>query len=193
MGTAEVVPGRECGACRVCCIAPTIDDPEIQKKSGTRCRHCTEDERGGCGIYANRPTPCRVFYCAWRRLASFPDDWRPDLTGVFGTLDAATINGKQGVALTLTLLHSEMNIIRHRPFVEFIRVTVLDDLPIYLALAGPPGHKPLRTLLNTPAMRDAARASNEDVCRLLHEAVHVIKAHPPLAYTLRHHGNDTGI
>jgi hypothetical protein len=193
MGAAEVVPGRECGACKVCCIAPTIDDPEIQKEAGKRCRHCKDGGEGGCGIYESRPRPCRVFFCAWRRLASFPEDWRPDITGVYGTLDAATVNGKECVALTLTLLHSEMAIIRHRPFVEFIRTTVLDDLPIYLALAGPPGHKPLRTLLNTPAMVAAARASVEAVCGLLHDAVQVIRAHPPLPYAIRHTGNNTGV
>ncbi len=192
MGTAGVVPGRECGACRVCCIAPTIDDPEIQKQSGTRCRHCTDSGAGGCVIYDSRPTPCRAFYCAWRRLPSFPEDWRPDLTGVFGTLDPAVIQGQSGIALTLTLLHSEMNIIRHRPFVEFIRTTVRDGSPIYLALAGPPGHRPLRTLLNTPAMRAAAGASDEDVCRLLQDAVRTIKAHPPIPYTPQHRGNDAG-
>ena len=91
MGTADVVPGRECGECMVCCIAPTIDDPEIQKGSGTRCRHCAPAGAGGCAIYASRPKTCREFFCAWRRLASFPEDWRPDLTGVFATLDGAVI------------------------------------------------------------------------------------------------------
>lgn len=191
MGTADVVAGRECGECRVCCIAPTIDDPEIQKRSGTRCRHCKDGGDGGCAIYESRPTPCRAFFCAWRRLASFPDDWRPDLTGVFGTLDPAVIDGQQRIALTVTLLRGEMNIIRHLPFVEFIRTAVLEGSPVYLALPGPPGHKPLRTCLNTQAMSEAARAGNEYVCGLLHEAVRAIRTHPALPYALCHSGNDT--
>jgi hypothetical protein len=193
MGTADVVPGRECGACRVCCIAPTIDDPEIQKRSGTRCRHCTDGGTGGCGIYESRPTPCRVFFCAWRRLASFPEDWRPDRTGVYGTLDAAVIDGRQRIALTITLLHSETTVIRHLPFVAFVRATVLEGLPLYLALPGPPGHRPIRTFLNSETMTQAAHSGDAQVCALLHEAVNAIRAHPPLPYALRHSGNDTGI
>ncbi|MGE3477231.1 MAG: hypothetical protein AB7H70_15620 [Rhodospirillaceae bacterium] len=44
----------------------------------------------------------------------------------------AVIEGKEGIALTLTLFHSEMNIIRHCPFVKFIRMTVLEAVCAWL-------------------------------------------------------------
>jgi len=76
----DLVPGRECGECQVCCIMPSIDKPQIQKVSGSPCRHSL---KGGCDIYEGRPDVCRAFFCGWRRLAGLPDDWRPDKSGVF--------------------------------------------------------------------------------------------------------------
>lgn len=64
---------------------------------------------------------------------------------------------------------------------------------MYLALPSPQGHKPLRTLLNNSAMREATHHSAERVCGLLHHAIETIKAHPALPYTLQHAGNDTGV
>ena len=31
-----LIAGRDCGECTVCCVAPSIDKPEIQKLSGAR-------------------------------------------------------------------------------------------------------------------------------------------------------------
>ena len=64
----KLIEGRECGACTVCCTWPTIDKPEVQKKSGAVCKHCTAT---GCGIYETRYPICREYYCAWRALEMF--------------------------------------------------------------------------------------------------------------------------
>jgi len=74
-----LIPGRDCGGCTVCCVYPTINKPEIQKLSGARCRHAG---CGGCAIYDSRPPVCRSYYCAWRTVDIFSDDWRPDKSGV---------------------------------------------------------------------------------------------------------------
>lgn len=71
------VPGRECGACRQCCI--TTDIVEIGKKAGEPCRHLTES---GCGIYDNRPEVCRAFECGWRLNPKYRADERPDQVGI---------------------------------------------------------------------------------------------------------------
>ena len=75
-----LIPGRDCGGCTVCCVFPTINKPEIQKQSGVRCRHCHET---GCGIYDSRPPVCRAYYCAWRTVDIFGEDWRPDRLRAF--------------------------------------------------------------------------------------------------------------
>jgi hypothetical protein len=72
----EVVPGRECGACMMCCKAPTIKDPELEKPPGVWCQHAVPGK--GCGIYARRPTLCRNFYCHWMINPNLGPEWKPD-------------------------------------------------------------------------------------------------------------------
>ena len=79
MGARELVAGRDCGACTACCITPSIDNAEIQKISGVRCRHCVGN---ACDIYDTRPKVCRAFHCAWRYLPALGENWRPDKSGV---------------------------------------------------------------------------------------------------------------
>src|ERR1700760_2179500 len=74
------IPGRACGDCHVCCIAPRIDDVALQKPAGAVCPNLGE---GGCTIYETRPGTCRSWLCGWRLQAELDDSWRPDLRGVF--------------------------------------------------------------------------------------------------------------
>ncbi len=55
----ELVAGRTCGACYVCCVALTIDDPALQKVQGYRCRNALPSD--GCAFYEARPDTCRTF------------------------------------------------------------------------------------------------------------------------------------
>ncbi|MGH7041274.1 MAG: hypothetical protein ACREFY_03975, partial [Acetobacteraceae bacterium] len=75
----ELVPGRTCGSCNVCCIALTIDDPELQKVQGYRCRNARRDN--SCAIYATRPQTCRAFHGGWRLLKWVREPLRPDRAG----------------------------------------------------------------------------------------------------------------
>lgn len=60
-------------------------DMEPAKPARTPCPH---ECRAGCGIYADRPEPCRVFQCGWLAAqdwepeARLPRAMRPDLSGV---------------------------------------------------------------------------------------------------------------
>src|SRR6201992_399987 len=85
----QLILGRGCGDCTVCCTALTIDKPEIQKKSGLTCRNCTG---GGCAIYETRYPICRGFYCAWRTVDIFDHDWRPDKSGVMPYVETEGIS-----------------------------------------------------------------------------------------------------
>ena len=84
-----LIPGRDCGGCTVCCTWPTINKPEIQKVSGSACRHCTG---GGCAIYDTRFPVCRSYYCAWRTVDIFDDGWRPDRSGVMPYVETEGIS-----------------------------------------------------------------------------------------------------
>lgn len=53
-------PVRSCGDCTACCMVLGVKP--IEKPAFQACSH---QGKGGCGIYATRPTPCRVYRCAW--------------------------------------------------------------------------------------------------------------------------------
>jgi hypothetical protein len=103
MKTAEgaLIPGRECGACTVCCQVPPIDDPALTKPSGVLCVNCISN---ACSIYERRPRSCRVYYCQWRYLSVLHEDWRPDRSGVL--IDARPhigADGKDSLAMVLMI------------------------------------------------------------------------------------------
>ena len=70
--------GRSCGDCTLCCRLLGV--PELEKPAGTWCASC---EVGcGCGRYDDRPASCRNFECFWLMEDGFPDELRPDRSGV---------------------------------------------------------------------------------------------------------------
>lgn len=77
MNPKSITPGRTCGACRACCIAPEI--PELKKPAHVPCRHLC---KAGCSIYTapERPLLCGTFRCMWLDGA-FPESYRPDRLG----------------------------------------------------------------------------------------------------------------
>lgn len=67
---------RSCGACTACCFALGVKP--LKKPPFQRCEHqCA----AGCGIYAERPGPCRAYRCAWIEDLGERRD-RPDRLGV---------------------------------------------------------------------------------------------------------------
>jgi hypothetical protein len=74
----ELVPGRECGNCTMCC--KLIEVREIAKPRNQWCKHCTPKK--GCGIYQDRPSTCREWYCGWRTLRFLSDAWFPAKCGM---------------------------------------------------------------------------------------------------------------
>ena len=76
----QLVPGRSCGECSLCCKLLRIDT--FNKPVGTWCTHCAPG-RGGCTIYESRPTECRDFYCGWLTWATLGPEWRPNKCKMF--------------------------------------------------------------------------------------------------------------
>jgi hypothetical protein len=80
----NLAPGRECGACVVCCESLKIDWPDLKKEADVLCRHNTGR---GCNIYDTRPDGCKTWFCLWRRIGALPDAMRPDRCGLLISID----------------------------------------------------------------------------------------------------------
>lgn len=69
---------KNCGECTLCCKLMAIE--ELSKPVGVWCEHCKVGS--GCGIYADRPPSCQTFRCMWLDQEVWPDELRPDKSGV---------------------------------------------------------------------------------------------------------------
>lgn len=69
----DLIEGRTCDGCTLCCKVLAID--ELDKPRGVWCSNC--NPRTGCRIYAERPAPCRSFYCGYRRIPGLDERWKP--------------------------------------------------------------------------------------------------------------------
>jgi len=182
-----LIPGRECGECTVCCVAPSINKPEIQKLSGARCRHCTG---GGCSIYDTRPPICRGFYCAWRTVDIFGDDWRPDKSGVLAYVETEGISDSFDLStgIGLMLVGNPLKIVRQKYFQDFVVTGVMNSVPLFLSLPGPRGYQAATVSLNTDQMVDAiARGQVKDA---LEAALKILRGWDFRPAVITHSGND---
>lgn len=83
---------RDCAGCTLCCKLLAV--PELSKAQDQNCIACEPGK--GCRIHdlPSFPKSCTEFNCLWKQ-GLFPDEWRPDKTGVvFGS----TTDGENLVA-----------------------------------------------------------------------------------------------
>ena len=73
VATPDLVPGRSCGGCTMCCKLMEVE--ELEKPRATWCAKC--DRSRGCTIYEGRPQACRTFHCGYLRLAYLDERWKP--------------------------------------------------------------------------------------------------------------------
>jgi hypothetical protein len=187
----NLVAGRACGECQVCCITPQIDTPEIRKTSGVACRNLTG---AGCAIHATRPAVCQGFYCGWRILEDLPNDWRPDRCGVLVLLDQGMDLPPQfrlRTAVILALVDNPLKTVRQRWFQDYVGRSVMAGVPLFLSVPPLKGNQMARAMLNTTAMRDAA--VSRTAARIKDELEKTLKAvalYPPMKYVAVHGGPD---
>jgi Fe-S-cluster containining protein len=88
---------RECGSCHDCCVYVKVE--AFKKPAGVPCQHLNVLQPcGACGIYADRPSECKQFTCAW--LDGFlVDELKPDASGI--TLEVGRIEWPRPIALLL--------------------------------------------------------------------------------------------
>jgi hypothetical protein len=184
MMDVNLVPGRACGECTVCCTAMAIDKPEIQKEACITCRHCT----AGCTIYETRPALCRDYYCGWRQLPILDDAWRPDRSGVFVELEP--VDDHTGI--NLVLVGNPLRTVRQTWFIDFVSIGVRGEVPLLLGIPGPRGYQGASLLLNTRQMLKAARTSRSAVKLLLEKELKRLQAHDFEPRSIVHTGNNLG-
>jgi hypothetical protein len=73
MTPPQLVAGRSCGTCSLCCKVLRIE--ETQSPAGEWCKHC--DPGHGCKIHPMRPATCRDFFCLWLTLGEIGEHWKP--------------------------------------------------------------------------------------------------------------------
>lgn len=134
----ELIPGRDCGSCNVCCVSLTIDDPELQKVQGFRCKNALADN--SCAIYPARPHTCRDFNCGWRLLKWVRQSLRPDLSGVLIRLhyEVSAATKAQTLGVIFTLLNKRA--LKAEGLAESVAAAVAAGVPVYLQIPGPPGY-----------------------------------------------------
>jgi hypothetical protein len=84
----EMVPGRECGTCTLCCKVFRID--EVESPPGKWCRHCAPGR--GCTIHETRPPVCRGFFCLWFYQPGLGPEWKPEKSKIVLNLE---LNGQR--------------------------------------------------------------------------------------------------
>lgn len=88
MPSPDVVPGRSCENCTLCCKVMPI--PALEKPGGVVCAHC--DWGAGCKVYARRPAPCAAFDCSYLLSPALGEEWKPTTAHfVLGYMAAADI------------------------------------------------------------------------------------------------------
>ena len=153
----ELVDGRACGDCTVCCVVTQIDTKEFQKLPGVRCQHLCA--AGGCSIYETRPPICRTYHCGWRYLGFLGDNWRPDRSGVLLAFTPENeLPAGYATGVTFILASRPPNGLT-RALYHSVASLIADGVHVMLAVPGPPGFYPAVTVLND-RLREAARMGN---------------------------------
>jgi hypothetical protein len=164
----ELVAGRQCGECTVCCTTLHIDTAEFRKRPGIRCQHlCAQ----GCSIYATRPIACRTYHCGWRYLGFLSESWRPDRSGVllaFTPPDELPKGYTTGVSLILIARPPSAFA---RALYHYVAHLIADGVHVMLAVPGPPGEYPSVALLNDELRDAVSRNDNAPIEAIFAEAL----------------------
>lgn len=178
-----LVPGRECGACTVCCSELTIESEILHKVQGVLCVHCTPE--AGCGIYHSRPDVCRDWYCQWRRYAWLDESWRPDRSGLLlrATDDDVPDGFASSIGIVIDVLGGCDRLLPLETM-EVIGSLIDAGVATFLSVPSLPGFTCGRVLLN-PMLEDAVRSGDGDVMRArLVDAYLMSALHPKQAIAL---------
>lgn len=146
----------------------TIDDPELQKPQGYRCRNAQPDN--GCAIYSTRPNTCRQFNCGWRLLRFVREPLRPDRSGVLFRMhmEKSSTTGAETMGVIVTLLNSAS--LKAEGLAESVAAAVHANVPVFLSVPGPPGFTSGIARINDAVADAVAFKDKPGLLRLLGQA-----------------------
>ena len=124
MEQPDLIEGRSCGTCMVCCVIPGIDQKDVQKRFNTPCTHAGV----GCRMYDQRPGVCRKFYCAWRYLVDWDEFQRPDISGIFASFEPSPDG--PGVAISILLTNNPTIVVQDPLFLRCISSLAAAGVPL---------------------------------------------------------------
>jgi Fe-S-cluster containining protein len=138
----QLIAGRDCGPCNVCCVALTIDDPELQKPHGYRCRNTQRDH--SCAIYEKRPQTCRTFQCSWRQLKWIRETMRPDMSGVLVRMhrEISRQTGEERMGVIFMLLTKKA--LKAEGLAESVAAAIAAEIPFTYRCRAHPATHPAR-------------------------------------------------
>lgn len=144
----QLVAGRECGECTVCCSLLSIDTPEFRKMPRTPCVHLGAAGHG-CTIHATVYPVCRAYHCAWRYLEHLGAAWRPDISGILIEFqnDGLPPHYPTRPGLRITIA-GPIETVFAPGFAALLTQLIRMAIPVVLSIPGPQGHFPAGAFLN---------------------------------------------
>lgn len=165
----NLVPGRECGGCTVCCTELHIDAPELKKLAGVRCPNLQDDCK--CAIYATRPGTCSDFECGWRVMEALGDDWRPDRSGI--VLIPKTKGNppgyREGSGVQIMLLRRDA--VHNSELPGAIAAWVNARVPLFLTMAAPIGFIAESVFLNATVESAVRHQDRNALLKILQDTI----------------------
>ncbi len=175
--TPGLVPGRDCGACTLCCTVLPIATPEFAKPPGITCAHCIAG--AGCGIYETRFAICRAYQCGWRRAAGLGEDWRPDRSGILIDEENSGIPTDYPVRPGVRfIVLGGADAVRNPELTMMIGNFAVDRVPMFLTVPGPPGRYAARSFLNDALAPHVEARSLPGIAAVLIQAYDSLKDFP---------------
>ncbi len=175
----QLVPGRECGECSVCCVLLNIDTPEFQKMPRTDCAHLAPGGKSGCTIHATRPPVCRSYHCAWRCMPELGDGWRPDRSGVLieFTNEGFPAHYPQRPGIRITISGTPLETMFQQGFAALLTWLIQAKVTVVISIPGPLGHYPVGTFVNDILKEGVANKDSARIVAALREMLRSLEGH----------------
>jgi hypothetical protein len=149
----EIIAGRDCGGCTVCCTVKAVASDAFVKAPGVRCEHCAQ---AGCSIYPSRPDVCAGYQCGWRFLPWLPQRLRPDTAGVIFDPIAPPAGFALAVAVCAV---ADAAVFQGDEVREVIGALIRKKVAVYLSLSKDAGLLNAMVLAN-PILSEAVAAQD---------------------------------
>ena len=165
----QLVAGRNCGTCNVCCVALTINEPPLlQKVPGIRCKNLQPDHL--CAIYDTRPDTCRSFFCGFRYLRWVKDTLRPDVSDVLVRMQQEQPGSPYASEIGVVFMLLSPAALKAVGLLESIAAGVMGDVAVYLSIPGPPGQTASIALVNDVLRHVVITRDRPGMLKLLRQA-----------------------